>query len=69
MIDHKIEFLQQRIQKNVEYNIYIADGDRLTIIVMINMKDYPDGQHTFEIVGLTSMTEILRTTVKFYGQG
>ena len=44
-------------------------ADQLNIIVTINAKDYLDGQHTLEIVGLTQTTEIYRTTVKFYGQG
>ena len=49
--------------------MYFVVGDQLNIIVMINAKDYLDGQHTLEIVGLTQTTEIYRTTVKFYGQG
>ena len=38
-----------------------------SLIIMVNLNDYSEGQHTLEIVGLTQVPEILRTTVKFPG--
>ena len=35
---------------------------------MIDLNDYSKEQHILEIVGLTQVTEILRTTVQFYGE-
>ena len=42
-------------------------ADFAPLIILINLDDYSQEQHTLEIVGLTQVTEILRTTVQFYG--
>ena len=42
-------------------------ADCAPLIILIDLNDYSEEQHTLEIVGLTQVTEILRTTVQFYG--
>ena len=48
-------------------NFSFADVDPL--IVVLDLLQYEDGRHVLEIVGLTQVSDILRTTVEFYGLG
>ena len=48
--------------------VFAIFADITSLIVTVNLNDYSEGQHTLEIVGLTQVPEILRTTVTFYGR-
>ena len=48
--------------------VFAIFADVTSLIVTVNLNDYSEGQHTLEIVGLTQVPEILRTTVTFYGR-